>query len=114
MSACVPTAMCAAPSAIAVSAARRSAAGRPPVSSVTLHRQIAEQPRERAGVLLGQDLGRRHQSGLPAVLGGEQHREQRDDGFARADIALQQPVHARGRGHVGEDLAQRARLRAVS
>jgi hypothetical protein len=34
-----------------------------------------------------------------------------DDGLARADIALQQPQHARGRRHVGFDFGQRLRLR---
>ena len=47
-----------------------------------------------------------------AVLHREQRGEQRDDRLAAADVALQQPLHAALAAHVGEDLAQHARLRA--
>jgi hypothetical protein len=49
-----------------------------------------------AGVLLGQDLGGRHERGLVAALDGEQHGEERDDGLAGADVALQQRFIRRG------------------
>ena len=45
------------------------------------------------GVLRGQHLGRRQQRGLAAGVDDLQHRAQRHDGLARADLALQQPVH---------------------
>ena len=45
-------------------------------------------------MLAGEDLGRRHQRRLAAALDRGQHRDQRDDGLAAADIALQQPHHA--------------------
>ena len=44
-------------------------------------------------MLCRKDLGRGEQRGLsPGVDGGE-HGAQRDDGLARADLALQEPVH---------------------
>ena len=51
-------------------------------------------------MLLGERLGRRHQRALEAVLDRAQHRVQRDDGLARADLAHQQPLHRRARGEV--------------
>ena len=59
-----------------------------------------------------QDLGRRHQGRLGAALDRLQHREQRDDGLAAADIALQQPHHALRRFHVAADLGQSPTLAA--
>ena len=62
-------------------------------------------------VLLGQHLGRDHQRALvPALHGGEQC-GQRDDGLARADVALEEAVHGEGPGHVGDDDGERAALR---
>ena len=63
-------------------------------------------------MLARQKLGRRHQRGLRASLDRGRHGEQRDDGLAAADIALQQPQHAVRAGQVGVDLGKRARLRA--
>ena len=40
-------------------------------------------------VLARQQLGRRHQRGLRSGFDGGGHGEQRDDGLAAADIALQ-------------------------
>ena len=57
-----------------------------------------------AVVLLGEDLGRRHERHLQAVLHRHERREQRDDRLAGADVALQQPVHRRGPLHVVDDL----------
>ena len=52
-----------------------------------------QQPRDVAVVLRGQDLGRRHERHLQAVLHRDDRRQQRDDRLAGADVALQQPVH---------------------
>ena len=68
----------------------RLAAGVDPVSSAARHGLGAEQPLDVREVLLGERLGRRHQGGLAAVLDGSQHRVQRDDGLAAADLAHQQ------------------------
>ena len=46
-------------------------------------------------MLFGERLGGRHQRGLSAMLDGAQHRLQRDDGLAAADLAHQQPLHRR-------------------
>ena len=58
-------------------------------------------------MLARQDLGRRHQRGLGAGLDRVEHGEQRHHRLAAADIALQQPQHARRRRHVGGDLGER-------
>ena len=63
-------------------------------------------------MLAREDLGRRHQRRLAAALDRDQHRQQRDDGLAAADIALQQPHHAARRRHVAGDLGQRLALAA--
>ena len=47
-----------------------------------------EQALDVAGVLLRQDFGRDHQRGLVIILHRGQHRLERDDGFAAADISL--------------------------
>ena len=62
-------------------------------------------------VLGGEDLGGRHEGGLVTVFHGDQHGLQRDDGFARADVALQQAAHRARSAHVGDDLAQSTLLR---
>ena len=69
------------------------------------------QPFQRAEVLLGQHLRRRHQRGLRAGLHRAQHGQQRHQRLAGADVALQQPEHAARRGHVAVDLRQGCRLR---
>ena len=53
----------------------------------------AEQLADAAGVLGGEDLGRGEQGRLAAGVDDLGHGPQRDDGLARADLALQQPVH---------------------
>ena len=50
----------------------------------------------RLEMLARQHLRRRHQGRLTAGLDDFRHRQQRDDRLAGADIALQQPQHARG------------------
>ena len=58
-------------------------------------------------VLLRQDLGRRHERDLEAVLHRDERRQQRDDRLARTDVALQQPVHRLRPLHVVDDLLDR-------
>ena len=48
---------------------------------------------DRAVVLLGEHLGGREQRRLAARVDDREHRAQRDHRLARADLALQQPVH---------------------
>ena len=66
---------------------------------------------DRLEVLAREDLGRRHQRGLPAAFDHGGGGEQRHHGLARADVALQQPQHAFGLGEIGDDVGDRARLR---
>ena len=67
--------------------------------------------RRDGGVMLArQQLGRRHERRLRAGLDADQHGEEGDQRLAAADIALQQPDHALGLGHVGLDLAGREDL----
>ena len=71
------------------------------------HLDVGQQGPDAEGVLLGEDLGRRHEGALvPALHRGEQ-RPHGDDRLAAADVALQQPVHrVRGR-QVLPDLGDR-------
>ena len=62
-------------------------------------------------VLRGEDFGGRHQRGLGAVFDGDQRGLHGDDGFAGADVALQQAAHGLGLAHVGDDFAEDAFLR---
>jgi hypothetical protein len=62
-------------------------------------------------VLLGEDLGRRHERRLPAAFRGEDRREDRDDRLAAPDVALQEPAHRPPRAEVLADLADDALLR---
>ena len=48
-----------------------------------------------APVLLGEQFGRRHQRDLVPGFDRGERRERRDDGLARADIALHEPQHRR-------------------
>ena len=63
-------------------------------------------------VLLGQDLRRRHETGLVAVLHCHERGDQGDDGLAASHIALHQPVHGPVRGHVCFDLGDHPFLRS--
>ena len=47
-------------------------------------------------MLAGEDFGRREQRRLRARLDRGQHRQQRDQGLARADVALEQAQHRHG------------------
>ena len=71
----------------------RRRAGVEPVSSAQRDRLAAEQLLDRREVLFGERLGRRHQRRLAAVLDRAQHRVQRDDRLAAADLAHQQALH---------------------
>lgn len=55
--------------------------------------EVSEHRRDRAVVLRRQDLGGGQQGGLTARVDGGEHGPQRDDRLARADLALQEPVH---------------------
>ena len=60
--------------------------------------------------LLGEHLGRRHERALVAALHRDEQRRDRDDGLARADLALQQPVHRDRAREVGLDRVERGVL----
>ena len=64
----------------------------------------AEQPVERAVVLLGERLRGRHERGLCPVLDRAQHRRQRHRGLAGADLAHQEALHRPPARKVGVDL----------
>ena len=61
-------------------------------------------------VLRGEDFGGRHQGDLVAVFDGDERGLHGDDGFAGADVALQQAAHGLGLAHVGDDFAEDAFL----
>src|SRR6185437_2020234 len=73
---------------------------------------ITEPSLELAQMLLGEDLGRRHERDLPAALDRLQRGERGDDRLAGADVALQQPLHRHRALEVVGDLAPDALLRA--
>ena len=81
------------------------------VRSATRTPELRADALDREEVLLGEDLGRRHQRALPAGLDGPQQRRERDDGLPRADVALQQPLHRRRAREVAVDLGDRPLLR---
>ncbi len=66
---------------------------------------------DREEVLLGEDLGRRHEGALPPGLDRPEQRRQRDDGLPGADVALQQPLHRRRAREIAVDLGDRPFLR---
>ena len=70
-----------------------------------------ENAARRKIMLCRQNFRRRHQRDLVAVLDGDDRCLERDDGFAGADIALQQAAHGRCLGHVGGNFFQHAFLR---
>jgi hypothetical protein len=90
-----------------VGAARR---GRRAGQQRRLHQLARHQLLQRREVLLGERLRRRHQRGLRAALDRAQHRVERDDGLARADLPHQQPLHRAVAGEVGVDGLHRAPL----
>src|SRR2546425_12166602 len=62
-------------------------------------------------MLLGQNLRRRQESSLTAVLNGHGCGFQSNDGFAAANVSLQQSVHGRRTAEVANNLFQRPFLR---
>ena len=69
----------------------------------------AEHLAQRAGVLLGEHLGGREQRRLAAAVDDGEHRAQRHERLARADLALQQPVHRRAAGELARPAPPRRR-----
>ena len=62
-------------------------------------------------MLASQNFGRSHDGGLVSVRDRNEHGTQRDDGFTRADFAVDQTVHRKRLAHVGCDFLQDALLR---
>ena len=58
-------------------------------------------------MLARQDFGRRHQGSLAPGFDGCRGGEQRHDGLARTDIALQQAAHPLARSQVAANFSQR-------
>ncbi len=58
---------------------------------------------DRAQVLPREHLGRRQERRLPARVGDREHRLERDEGLARSDLALHEPVHRDAGGQIGLD-----------
>ena len=69
------------------------------------------QRRNGLQMLAGEDLGRRHEGGLPAGFDHRRRGDQRHHGLAGADIALQQAQHALRAGKIGDDVVDRLLLR---
>jgi len=90
------------------SGARFAAAG----SEFHRHAQRRQPAGEIREVLLRQDLGGGHERDAIAAFQRHQAAAGRDDGFAGADVALEQPPHGVGAGHIAAQLAQDAGLRA--
>ena len=65
-------------------------------------------------MLLGQDLGRRHQRALRPVPRREEEGERRDDGLPAPDVPLEEARHRPPRAEVVGDLLHRPPLRARS
>ena len=74
------------------------------------HTELRADRLEGQEVLLGERLRRRHQRALSARFNRPQERVERDHGLARADVALQQPLHRRCLSQVEIDLHDRALL----
>ena len=74
--------------------------------------RLFRERRDPLEVLAGEHFGRRHHRGLPSRLDHVGHREQRDDGFARADVALQKPDHPLRGPEIRADFIDRPALRA--
>src|SRR5262249_9867467 len=55
---------------------------------------------EARHVLLGEDLGRRHERALKAVARGEEQREPGDDRLPAADVSLEESRHRAAGAHV--------------
>ena len=84
----------------------------PPGQDGDVDRQAGEHAGERVMMLAGEDFGRGEQGRLRAGLDRREHRHQRDEGLARADIALEQAEHRHVLLEVALDLPHRPLLRA--
>ncbi len=93
----------------ALSGRRRPAAGRGDLQ-VRDESHALQQRRDRALVLAGQHLRRRHDRRLSTRLDRHQARVDGHEGLPRPDVALQQHVHRPWRGHRRADLLDRPRL----
>ncbi len=74
------------------------------------HAELGADRLEGEEVLLRKGLGRRHQRTPPLRFDRTQERVERDDGFAGADVALQEPFHRPFTGQVPVDLRDRTLL----
>ena len=81
--------------------------GQAPHQELGANARALEVRRERARVLLGQDLGRGHHRGLLLVRHRHEDRVQRHRRLPRADVALEQPRHRLRRAQVRNDLPDR-------
>src|SRR5712692_201986 len=63
-------------------------------------------------VLDGEDFRGSHERGLRAVFDGDYRSLQGDDGFAAADVALEETIHRGGLFEVGGDFGENALLRS--
>ncbi len=75
------------------------------------HAQGFEPATQVVEMLLGQQLGRRHQGGLLADFHCLHRGQRSHHGLAAADVALYQPQHGRGFAEVRLDLVEDAPLR---
>ena len=82
-----------------------------PVRMATRNAGGLRQRRDGLQMLAGEDLGRRHEGGLPARFDHRRRGDQRHHGLAGADIALQQAQHALRAGKIGDDVVDRLLLR---
>ena len=73
-------------------------------------RLVAHQLLDRREVLFGKRLGRRHQCRLALMLDRSQHRVQRHDRLAAADLPHQQPLHRPRLAQVRVDRVDRREL----
>ena len=87
---------------------QRDTRGRLLAAELTRHGQRTEHVADGPGMLGGKHFRGRQQRALIAGVDHLQHGEHRDDGLARADLALQHPVHGLGVGEFGRT-ARRAR-----
>ena len=55
-------------------------------------------------MLFGKDFRRSHDTGLVAVVDGDEHRHECYEGLATANIALEQTVHLATRSYIGTNL----------
>ena len=72
--------------------------------------RVPQVSRKCPEVLLGQDLRRRHESGLESVLQHHHHGLEGDDGLARAHVPVEQPSHNVAAPQIADDLAHHSLL----